>query len=230
MPWGSPRSWTGSASLARIWVDATRTVLLGYDTASMARTSPRRILKMVAACVAASWIALFFYLRNPVLGPGARLPSATSADPARLRAHVDALASLVPSRSLDHPESLLVAEAYVAAQLRAMGYQVDAQEVRPWSGRTAFHNLVAIYGPRDARERVVLGAHVDACGDDNPGADDDASGVAVLLEVARALRTARPEVAVPIELVAYTLEEPPVRRWGASTTRAACASRAWTSA
>jgi len=55
-------------------------------------------------------------------------------------------------------------------------------------------------------ERVVVGAHYDAF-EALPGADDNASGVAVLLELARALAAAPPKITV--ELVAYTLEEPP---------------------
>jgi Zn-dependent M28 family amino/carboxypeptidase len=175
----------------------------------MTRPSATRIAKMLAVSLAIAWPVLFVYLRNPVLGGGKRLADAAAPDPATLRAHVDALAFLHPSRSLDHPASLLAAEAYVAGQLGDMGYEVEAQEVRPWGGPPVLHNLIVRYGPREARERVVVGAHVDVYGDDNPGADDNASGVAVLLEVARLLQRTRPAVSVPIELVAYTLEEPP---------------------
>jgi len=52
----------------------------------------------------------------------------------------------------------------------------------------------------------VVGAHYDVCGD-LPGADDNASGVAGLLEIARLLATRPPRV--PVELVAFSTEEPP---------------------
>ena len=55
----------------------------------------------------------------------------------------------------------------------------------------------------------MIGAHYDSCGD-TPGADDNASGVAGLLELARLLAAKPPKHAV--ELVAYTLEEPPYFR------------------
>ena len=55
----------------------------------------------------------------------------------------------------------------------------------------------------------MIGAHYDSCGD-TPGADDNASGVAGLIELARVLAANPPEQAV--ELVAYTLEEPPYFR------------------
>ena len=56
---------------------------------------------------------------------------------------------------------------------------------------------------------LVIGAHYDSCGD-TPGADDNASGVAGLLELARLLAANPPPQ--PVELVAYTLEEPPYFR------------------
>ena len=71
-----------------------------------------------------------------------------------------------------------------------------------------FRNLIARFGPRDG-PLIVIGAHYDSCGD-TPGADDNASGVAGLLELARLLAQNPPEHAV--ELVAYTLEEPPYFR------------------
>ena len=71
--------------------------------------------------------------------------------------------------------------------------------------RATYRNVLARFGP-DTPERIVLGAHYDAAGDD-PGADDDASGVAGLIEIARMLAASPPPIRV--ELAAYTLEEPP---------------------
>ncbi|HEY6125844.1 MAG TPA: M28 family peptidase, partial [Steroidobacteraceae bacterium] len=71
-----------------------------------------------------------------------------------------------------------------------------------------FRNLIARFGPREG-PLIVIGAHYDSCGD-TPGADDNASGVAGLLELARLLALQPPKHSV--ELVAYTLEEPPYFR------------------
>ena len=71
-------------------------------------------------------------------------------------------------------------------------------------------NLIVGYGP-DAGPVVVVGAHYDVCGDQD-GADDNASAVASLLELARLLAERRPPVVRRIELVAFTLEEPPFFR------------------
>lgn len=71
-----------------------------------------------------------------------------------------------------------------------------------------YRNVICVFGPQDA-ETVVIGAHYDVCGDQD-GADDNASGVAGLLELARQLKGKGLEHR--IELVAYTLEEPPFFR------------------
>jgi Zn-dependent M28 family amino/carboxypeptidase len=71
--------------------------------------------------------------------------------------------------------------------------------------RTTYRNVSAMFGP-SGPDRLVVGAHYDAAGP-YPGADDNASGVAGLIELAHGLGAAAPARAV--ELVAYTLEEPP---------------------
>ncbi len=70
---------------------------------------------------------------------------------------------------------------------------------------TPCRNVVAVIPGREER-RVVVGAHYDAF-PGTPGADDNASGVAGLLELARLLRGAR--MRYTVELVAYCTEEPP---------------------
>lgn len=71
-----------------------------------------------------------------------------------------------------------------------------------------YFNVVASFGPLDA-PRVIIGAHYDVCGDQE-GADDNASGIIGLLELARLLDTV--VLDKRIDLVAYTLEEPPFFR------------------
>jgi Zn-dependent M28 family amino/carboxypeptidase len=69
---------------------------------------------------------------------------------------------------------------------------------------------MAEFGPGDrSQSLLVVGAHYDAFGETGslPGADDNASGTAGLLELARLLGKADP--LAPVMLVAYTNEEPP---------------------
>ena len=94
------------------------------------------------------------------------------------------------------------AEAYVSAQWRSWNFTVSFDEFSYVNER--FVNLIA--RPADMRPgpRLILGAHLDTV-PGSPGADDNASGVAVLLEVARIL--SEQPLALPIECVAFTLEE-----------------------
>jgi Zn-dependent M28 family amino/carboxypeptidase len=129
-----------------------------------------------------------------------------TVDPGALERHVRMLAVTLHPRSVDNLANLDHAADYVLEQLRATGAETAEQPVE--ADGKPFRNLIARFGPRDGPV-VVIGAHYDSCGD-TPGADDNASGVAGLLELARLLARNPPTRAV--ELVAYTLEEPPYFR------------------
>ena len=68
-----------------------------------------------------------------------------------------------------------------------------------------YKNIIASFGPENGK-RIIVGAHYDVCGNQD-GADDNASGVAGILELARLLKTQA--LKYRIDLVAYSLEEPP---------------------
>ncbi|MEJ7806218.1 MAG: M28 family peptidase, partial [Telluria sp.] len=117
-------------------------------------------------------------------------------------------------RSADQFDKLEQAAHYIMAQLKASGATVSVQQVVV-RGRT-FQNIIARFGPAQGPV-MVIGAHYDSHGDASsrqvtgdthtPGADDNASGVAGLIELAHLL--GRTPQARSIELVAYTTEEPP---------------------
>ncbi|MFQ5689461.1 MAG: M28 family peptidase [Gemmatimonadota bacterium] len=122
-------------------------------------------------------------------------------DPARLRAHVQALEGERHARC--SPGALASAEAYVAGCLSRAGLEMERHTFR-FRGRE-FSNVVGRQPGRDStRPRILVGAHIDTVVG-TPGADDDASGVAVLLEVARCL--AGLEFEATLEWVAFNLEE-----------------------
>jgi Zn-dependent M28 family amino/carboxypeptidase len=164
----------------------------------------RTLLRLLLA-FSLVWGPIFFYLRNPSI-ESLELPgNGPAIDPVRLRKHVEALAAISPSRAAPNPISLDRAKQYIVSELQAMGFRPHLQQV----GEVAFQNVIVRIGEPTAREVVVVGAHYDVAGDDNPGADDNASGVAGLLELARALLAGPVPKTRAIELVAYTLEEPP---------------------
>jgi Zn-dependent M28 family amino/carboxypeptidase len=150
------------------------------------------------ACVAALGLAC----TAPAAAPQPSDPAAEA------RAVVEELAGLAPPRSAEHPESMARAARAIAARfaLRGLGPRLETYEAR---GET-YANVHALIGT-GARERIVVGAHYDVFGD-LPGADDNASGVAALLAVAKLL--AERPLGADVELVAYALEEMPHYRTG----------------
>lgn len=124
----------------------------------------------------------------------------------RLETHVRILSEVFRPRDHAHPEGLERTADYIHAQARAAGGRVTEQRYK-LGGRT-WRNILIRFGPRRGA-RIIVGAHYDAFGD-LPGADDNASGVAGLLELARLL--GRDPPAAPVELVAFALEEPPIFR------------------
>lgn len=75
-------------------------------------------------------------------------------------------------------------------------------------GNTVYKNVIGVINP-EIEERIIVGAHYDVAGNQD-GADDNASGVVGLLELARLLQKA--DLKYRIDLVAYSLEEPPFFR------------------
>jgi len=133
-------------------------------------------------------------------------PVGPRADPERLRRHVAFLTVEVPPRDSDHPVNLDRAVAYLRAQFAASGARVTVPsfQVRGWT----YRNVVASFGP-ESGSLLVVGAHYDSFGGfgANPGADDNASGTAGLVEIARLLAGRRLDRRV--DLVAFANEEPP---------------------
>ena len=123
----------------------------------------------------------------------------------RLRSHTATLAADIGERNVFRPSALAEAAEFIRSEWRSQGHAVRAQSYRV--GDIDCENLeVTIAGGARAQEIVILGAHYDSVAG-SPGADDNASGVAALLEIARLLAESRP--ARTIRLVAFVNEEPP---------------------
>src|SRR5688500_11224204 len=124
---------------------------------------------------------------------------------ARLRDHVYHLAGAVGPRNLQHYEALQAADRYIASELARVGYTPQRQAFRAEGLEVA--NIEAERVGRGRAGIIVIGAHYDTVGR-SPGADDNASGVAALLELAR-LCTAAPPSRATVRFVAFVNEEPP---------------------
>jgi Zn-dependent M28 family amino/carboxypeptidase len=145
----------------------------------------------------------WFWLTQPLLVVPRRGAHDIAADPARLERDVRKLVSAFFPRDFSHPDNLAKAAAYLRAEFEETGAELRDETFQAEGER--YRNVVAAFGPR-SRELVVVGAHYDTHGE-LPGADDNASGVAGLLELARLL--GRREIAGRVELAAYSLEELP---------------------
>jgi hypothetical protein len=145
-----------------------------------------------------------FFIRSPLVFS---LPyqEAPQVSPEKLREHVAALTSLRPHRFFASKESLQKAAGYIQTQWESMGLKVEVQKFKYFDEE--YSNIVARLGPATER-KIVVGAHYDVCMD-QPGADDNASGVAALIELARLLISEQGKFKEQIEIVAYSLEEPP---------------------
>lgn len=126
-----------------------------------------------------------------------------TVDASRLKTHVRMLSETLPARDWSHPENLDKAAAYIRQEFEKTNGSVSEQVYKA-DGKT-YRNVSVCFGP-DTKDRIVVGAHYDVEGG-KPGADDNASGVAGLIELARLFNMVPPSRRV--ELVAYSLEEPP---------------------
>ena len=123
----------------------------------------------------------------------------------KLQSHVGALAGRIGERNVWRPEALAAAADYIRVTLEDLGYAVRDQSFLSEGVEVA--NLeVELPGHLVPREIIVLGAHYDSA-PGTPGANDNASGVAALLEIARLLAGQR--YARSVRLVAFANEEPP---------------------
>lgn len=123
----------------------------------------------------------------------------------RLAAHVRVLAGDIGERHVFRPKAYQQAADYIADRLSALGYTVDRQRFQS-EGVSCVNLSVERKGQRSPEHIIVIGAHYDSvvgC----PGANDNATGVAALLELARRFATVQP--ACTLRFVAFANEEPP---------------------
>jgi Zn-dependent M28 family amino/carboxypeptidase len=135
----------------------------------------------------------------------APLTSAETESAARLRTNVEALATGIGGRSYAIPGSLAKTVQYLEEELRSLGY--SPQRHAYTASGTTFENIEAILpGTSDPESIVVVGGHYDTAGG-LPGANDNGSGVAATLELAR-LFAQSPQPAT-IRWLFFVNEEPP---------------------
>lgn len=122
----------------------------------------------------------------------------------RLKRYVYKLAHEIGERSVFNYEKLNLAAKYIAEAFASFGYNVEFQEYSIYNKKV--NNIIAFKkGAAKAEEIIILGAHYDTCF--NPGADDNASGIATLLELAKIFSNKQTNRS--IKFIAFVNEEPP---------------------
>jgi len=146
-------------------------------------------------------ILVFVFQNYPATSGAKDLPRL--ADTSHVRKSLELITNTSMSRSYQNIDVLdTIAERIrqeflkSTARVSFQTYKVDEKD---------YKNVIASFGPEDG-ERIIVGAHYDVCGDQE-GADDNASGVAGILELANLLKDT--SLKYRVDLVAYTLEEPP---------------------
>jgi hypothetical protein len=164
------------------------------------------VLAVAASIAFAAWYALALPGRSH-RGP---LPAQSDEEAelaVRLREHVARIAS-VP-HNVKHHAALESAAQYIEHTLKGLGYAVGSQ-VFSVAGRPV-RNIEVQREPQSATApSLVVGAHYDSY-EDAPGANDNGTGVAAVLELARLLRQWQPQ-RTRLRLALFVNEEPPYYR------------------
>jgi Zn-dependent M28 family amino/carboxypeptidase len=169
--------------------------------------------KMIAYIVLTIFLLTGLFLLYSVLKVRLRsppsFPAVTTSDDSkvtRLYGHVEHLSVKIGSRSVFEYEKLEDTRRYIVSVLEALGY-VPRLQTYEYDGKIFGNVIVTIPGTARAGEIILFGAHYDTVRG-TPGADDNASAVAVLLELCRAIKDASFDRTVTC--VFFTLEEPPI--------------------
>ena len=164
----------------------------------------RRILRLFILPLVVLWLLAWVILCQPIFPGGQK--STVSVAPEALKKHVRVISEEFFPRDFLNTRNLDRCSDYIRTEFEKTGARIRVQEYTE-NGRI-YRNVIARFGRSD-EGLLIVGAHYDACGP-MPGADDNASGVAGLIELAGLLR--RAPVDRNIELVAYSTEEPPFFR------------------
>lgn len=166
------------------------------------------ILVMLAVVPLA--VVWFVMVRMPGVSAASALPAVAPDDvraAERMRVTVAALTA-EGEHNVAHPKALMAAAAQVERELVAAGYPAKRETFKV--DDIACDNFIAeLAGTARANEIVVVGAHYDSA-EGAPGANDNGSGVAVMLELAR--RFAGKPLARTVRFVGFANEEPPYFR------------------
>ncbi len=169
----------------------------------------KRLLKTTILLLLLFSLTAIYIVKRPSWVQVSETTILGNASESDLKEHVMYLSDVIKSRSYQTGNGLDQASHYIESEFKNHHDRVEVQTYKV-NGMN-YQNVLAIHGPDDAPV-LVVGAHYDTYGG-MPGADDNASGVAGILELNRLLTEHTMgglALKNQIVLVAYTLEEPPI--------------------
>jgi hypothetical protein len=164
------------------------------------------IVALVVLAGVLGYVAMFAV--KPRLGrpvPDAAAQAEIDALRERLMRHVGALGGSIGERNVFRPDALERAAEYIRGVWAEQGFAVTSERYEV-AGRTCANLVAERRGDSRPDELVVAGAHYDSVAG-SPGANDNATGVATLLELSGRLRAA--SLTRTVRFVAFVNEEPP---------------------
>ncbi len=129
-----------------------------------------------------------------------------NSDTLLIKKHLTTITKTPQFRNYANIDQLNKTAAYIQSVFATYSENTTVQEYTV-NGQI-YKNVICSFGPMQAK-RIIVGAHYDVCGNQE-GADDNASGIVALLEIARLIKDKK--LNYRVDLVAYTLEEPPYFR------------------
>ena len=165
------------------------------------------LFKLIFVFVFLSPLLIWLFLARPFVFSSEHVDSQNRASPVVLEKHVRKLSEDFSPRDWTNPKNLNRAADYIADEFKLSNSKVSFQRFE--AEKVEYKNVISEYGTASDLGTVVIGAHYDSYSE-LPGADDNASGVAGLLELGRLL--SKEKVPFKVLLVAYSLEEPPFFR------------------
>jgi hypothetical protein len=132
-----------------------------------------------------------------------------------IKQHISVLAGNIGERNIWKYDNLKASASYIEKAITEMGYEVKKQEYMVM-GKQVENLEWELTSERHPEEIILVGAHYDSVSG-SPGANDNASGVAALLEIARLLKTET--LSRTIRFVTFVNEEPPFFQTGKMGSR-----------
>jgi hypothetical protein len=178
------------------------------DLTSRPNWKLRIALAVVGLAIVAACIWLLRMTEMPLRSYAAPLPPLDSQE-SELRDHlatnVKYLSASIGERSLERPGSLEKTAAFIRENLRSVGYAVNDFRYEV-AGQTVSNLEAILVGTENVQGNIIVGAHYDSVAG-TVGANDNASGVAAVLELARLFKTIKPRRTV--RFLFFVNEEPP---------------------